>query len=511
MHKAMSIASVLLLAAVLAWPQHGRQGPSGSHGQPGPQDGSQFGAAASIYDSATACWSFNNTSDLGNDDCATYDLTLVNTPVGTGGANGYAAQFAQASGQAANGADVLSIADGDVQAFAAWVKVDTLTNLAILSKDEGGDSVEEYDFYLSVTTGYPNFRIWGDSTNTTATHATNAGDGGRHLVMGWYDSSDRKTYVTVDAETPTASTALPTGVLDAGTALFKVADSRYLPLFDGNVGPVMAWDGIPDAATRTSLYNSGKGKTCADLAGAELTNLVSCWEMDEDGGPYADSIGSNNLTGVNTPTRAAGLVERSDSGMGFDAGTTAYFQASTIVGTGDFTVCTWSAEPLSNTHYIAQESAGATHEFIFYGHSTTGGRYYIEVYDSSSGSSAVVQDSLGLTAEWRLICGGYTESTKKSWISVNAADKTVSSTALSNGKRNTGTNFFVSNGAAISSGDNTAVWLKELTDADIDALYDSGAGDFYAFNYFDNLEGILFGGVRYAWYDAPPRRIYVVR
>ncbi|KKL11866.1 hypothetical protein LCGC14_2541500, partial [marine sediment metagenome] len=73
-------------------------------------------------------------------------------------------------------------------------------------------------------------------------------------------------------------------------------------------------DALTDAVT-TSLYNSTKGKLCADMSGAELTNRVGCWDMTEDGGPYVDSQGSNDLTGINTPTRDAGLVERSDSGM----------------------------------------------------------------------------------------------------------------------------------------------------------------------------------------------------
>ncbi|GAG00188.1 unnamed protein product, partial [marine sediment metagenome] len=63
--KALSIAGVILFVGVFAWPQHGTT-PGSVHGQPGLTPVEEAEAVvASIYDDATAIWTFNEINGLG--------------------------------------------------------------------------------------------------------------------------------------------------------------------------------------------------------------------------------------------------------------------------------------------------------------------------------------------------------------------------------------------------------------------------------------------------------------
>jgi hypothetical protein len=65
---------------------------------------------------------------------------------------------------------------------------------------------------------------------------------------------------------------------------------------------VGVWGGVLTEQQHSDLFNSGNGKSYADLTTAEKVGLVSYWNLDEVSGNRADSHGSNTLTDNNTVT-----------------------------------------------------------------------------------------------------------------------------------------------------------------------------------------------------------------
>jgi hypothetical protein len=215
-------------------------------------------------------------------------LTVVNVPVGTGGANGYAADFAVASTSCATITDsadwTWGTADGGV---CFWMDSSSVVASKYLLAQ-----TQVATHFLTTAGKVPRFTVIGETSGTSsADHTSALVDGTRYLICGSYDHSEAKASIYVNGTTTVSGSTIVGGTKDVAQNL--TLGARTSTCGDGqnlSMGPVMWYKGsIPPAA---SLYNSGKGKTCADLAGAELTNLVSCWEMDEDGGPYDDSVGT---------------------------------------------------------------------------------------------------------------------------------------------------------------------------------------------------------------------------
>jgi len=503
--KLAVVTLVLISALALAGVDGPNERSLGKSRLVGPNYWDSFTAeVASIYATATACWSFNDPTDLGNDDCTnTYDLTLVNTPTATGGALGYAMATLAASSQYAWVVDSAATSlDGD-KTFSAWFVRDTAgANMALFSQRTSGNGAYQCSVDVANNVGCYITDSNDASFSEPAVGAVTVGQ--RYLVHFWYDTSDKKAYIQVNDGAPSAGAALPNGPISSSQDfnVGRLAGSIY---GDGVRGPIMIHSEVLSSADKTSLYNSGKGKTCADLSGAELTNLVSCWDMDEDGGPYADSIGSNNLTAVNTPTRAAGLVERSDSGMGVatvGASSQKLTNANALLGNSDFTVALWvnitaGASAEQNLFYGGSPGAARTDIYEYVGSGITG---YV-------GGQFVTVGAASAVSEWTLVILGWDSSDTKGFVSINGAAKSkTANVSAATWSDTTGFAARNTSGYLTAALDNAVIWQKALTADEITAFYASGAGDFYA-AYWD---AIFSDGLRFAWSTEPEtRRIYV--
>lgn len=90
-----------------------------------------------------------------------------------------------------------------------------------------------------------------------------------------------------------------------GTAPFQMGCVNATPalFYNGNLDNVGVWNRVLSASERTSIYNTGAGKSYSELTTAEKSGLVSYWNLDETSGTRADSHSSgNDLTDVNTVT-----------------------------------------------------------------------------------------------------------------------------------------------------------------------------------------------------------------
>jgi hypothetical protein len=276
------------------------------------------------------------------------------------------------------------------------------------------------------------------------------------------------------------------------------------------VGPVIHYEGgIPDATIRASLYNSGKGKTCANMSTADKTNAVACWEMDEDGGPYVDSIGSNDLTAVNTPTRVAGLVERSDSGMSVrlnDADGSYLFHDTwdgirTNSATG-ITVSYWINQYNSDdTNITLQQTWHTPTQQINSSAYAADGIAFL--YKGANEVSSFVYSGNGSTTEnaWNLATMWWDPSDGKACVQIDAETPVCSasvSTAISGSTRNL--DFRIAAGSLDAILDDYSIWYRVLTADERTTLWNSGAGTFYAAYWDAFFEG---DPIRFAWSQRP--------
>ena len=421
-------------------------------------------------------------------------LTEVNTPTATGGALGYAFHGDGVSDQHGTVNDAsLSVTDSDNYGACFWFRATDSDALFASDKPSGG--FRQFLFYTA--SGNLRYFVGSAADGAEVVYTINT----RAFACGWHDGTSQRLQVnngSVDTHTRITNHGSYDGTY-VGTRNDLVFD------LDGEVGPMMFWKGgFPDAAARTSLYNSGKGKLCADLITAEKVDLVSCWDMTENGGPYVDSIGSNDLTGINTPTRVAGLVERSDSGMSVrlndtDGSHLISTDTSLARGDQDFTVSLWvNPYGVTGTLNLAI-GQDATPDFDFIIQHVDSFLRCRKENDAGVLEAAAVANAYTLGV-WRMATLRYTASSNLLECGVDD-DAFTGTTLASDGMAMVGAHQFTvgyTSSEPNAAIDNLGFWPVALTDAQRTTLYNSGAGTFYA-AFLD----FIFNGPRFAWSQPP--------
>jgi hypothetical protein len=466
------------------------------------------GAAASVLGLADSHWTFDDVADQGADSNGSNDLTLLNTPTPTGGALGTSMELVQASAQYATVADdpTLDSGTGDF-GFCAWVRPDDVVTTGVAGKWTGGS--REYrghllnQFYFTVRNAANTAQV-----NAIATDAGALLAGNRYFVCGYHDDSADLLWASTNN---VANSAAFADTPRESTNAFEVGGILGADEFDGDMGPVFWYKGgLPPVS---DLYAAGAGMDCEAAAAAGFdTNGVSCWNMDENGGPYVDSWGSNDLSGVNTPTQGSGLISRGDSGLAVEMvdGNNSYMNGNyaLFASEQDYSQCEWQHESADSTTIVFGASLGNLSTAYTWNVAINSGvnAFQAIAYDSVSGTSNGQVTSFGTTDQWRLLCWGYQASSKKAWASVDGSAKAFG-VALSNGLRLDSDYIWFARSASAGDtdfvGDQLTLWAgKELTAGEISDLWASGAGLWAA------VWDTIFNGPRFAW-SAPPelRRI----
>ena len=443
--------------------------------------------------------------------CSSCDLTAVNAPDTSSGAGTYALNLDGSSQYLSISSNSTLQVSGEF-GVCAWLRpisVGAGTG-PVVNKDSSAAN-REYSLYRS--TAAVGFLV-GDGTTgapqsiTTGTMTVNT----RNFACGWWQSSDSKVRVSLN----NGAAATSAGTITPGTA----SNSLYIG-YDGTnyqggvIGPVYFWKGAyPSSSQITSVYNSGSGKRCADLSSTDKTNMTSCWELSEASGSRADSIGTNTLSATNSPVATAGLVANS-LGLG------GYFVASSSQGLtvadnadlsnagGNFTIIAWVNRVGAGGVYAAiatkDDVGGGNREWQFdLNNSNT---LYFEVAGSGAFSGATV-----LTANTWYFTGGRYD------VSGSPRQELILNTGITSG----GSSGVVPDLAAPfrvglrgdgnlpwnGSIDSVGFWKRKLTNSELTALYNSGAGVEYPWSAIVDL---FEPSVR--WADIPvywkQRIIYV--
>ena len=220
---------------------------------------------------------------------------------------------------------------------------------------------------------------------------------------------------------------------------------------------------------------------------AVIDNLIGDWELDEANGNALDSHGSNPLTDTNTVgTNGSGWRD-------FEADNSEYFShgdnADLSTGHIDFSVETWvQMESKTIDRCIVQKWDGTGTEWIIwydqFGNFGTADRFGFLIHNGLSVIAAQANNlgSPSLSTPYQIIAR--VNATTKT-ISITVNDGTPNTNTYSANVDDTGAGFYIgSNGGTANYWDGliqrTRFWKKELTDAEVTWLYNSGSGRSYA-------------------------------
>lgn len=259
---------------------------------------------SSLLNGLVSYWPLDETSGVRYDAVGGNDLTDNNT-VGAvlRGPEGTVASFVAANSESLSVADNPTLAFGEAGegcTLAVWTRLTGASSGygQILGRGwSGGRPIEVATETGATTPLY--FRIEaGGSVQTSTAYPQ---DSGWHLVLLWFDPSDKKARLSIDNGTPVVSTAAANAALDPTTAPFEIGGGTGgVGSITGNLGEAAIWNRVLTSDERTALFNSGNGLRYADLPAGLLTGLVSWWDLDEVSGVRYDSHGSNDLTDNNT-------------------------------------------------------------------------------------------------------------------------------------------------------------------------------------------------------------------
>jgi hypothetical protein len=225
---------------------------------------------------------------------------------------------------------------------------------------------------------------------------------------------------------------------------------------------------------------------------ALTTNLISYWPLNEASGTRSDVHGTNHLTAgsgnESDPTSAAGLVYANAAVFDENSYSSLFIADNADLSTGDisFTLSAWVkfTNDVPYNYVVACKAASdfsldeykiwknSANDFVF--QVCTEGGSYAQADDTPPGGFAV--------DTWYLITGGHDATSDEVWIRINAETRVT--TAHSGGVRDGVQDFRIggkyltfSLGATVGP---VAFWKQSLSDADIAAWYNSGAGRTYA-------------------------------
>lgn len=458
--------------------------------QPGPGVPGFFPTDPPVAD-ATAVWTFNDPRGLGleGDDSWVGDAMSL---------NGVASQYAWAVTPTA-------MAQAQSHSITMWLKPSTVsgdgTFLSVADNPTSGTPLRFFYRNGSALAAYLCGSSCGYQSVSSGFFAANT----RVMITITYDGTDFNVYKDGNATPVKTWTALPETLSERDA--FVYFGEGFPGEWAGEIDVPLVHSEVISTATIASLYNSYKGKTCSGLSAGELTNATNCWEMDEDGGPYADSIGSSTLTGNNTPTETTGLILTGTGNLSYmltatgsptatGGGDTYAADFETTSNDGAFhadsasfdsieaMACFTDVESVANFYLLmGRDAATATNRQAEI--TTTGGSdLNVRFWDSSNNEYLAGANVPTLASGGRAFIAGWIDAGDcKTNMSFN--DGAITAVSGAPGacpytKRNSGSNYHVSGMTTYGAWDGVTgpcfTWSADPGDAVRTSIYNSGKG-----------------------------------
>lgn len=215
-------------------------------------------------------------------------------------------------------------------------------------------------------------------------------------------------------------------------------------------------------------------------ADAALTdNLEAYWKFDESSGTAADSTANaRDLTNNNTIPYVAGKINNASD---LESGSSQYFSRTNNFDFTAGTICTWTnIESLANSRAIASTGNGSGTTGFYFDHRLTGSTLR---FGFGAGSNEVSSASAVSTGSYLFLCATWSTSNKKLYVAgSNVATNSTSETlGAAGGSIHIGKLVYVSGDYYDGTLDEMGIWSRQLSDAEITSLYNSGTGLSYPF------------------------------
>jgi hypothetical protein len=446
-------------------------------------------AGSTLLNSLVSYWPLNEQSGTRVDAVGDNDLTDNNTVgVTLSGPSGLVTSFVKTDNdQLVNTSAALKgIGSSNAGAtLAGWVKISSAmaAGYPLLFGSQDGNGCGIGVFLEAANPGrlYARF-VASDLGTTDQISAGDYRDNRWHFIVVWFDPADKKGRISIDNGVELLTTlALGTTALKVMTS-FKVGGWDTFGTLDGNIARLGAWERPLTAEERTSLFNSGAGKSWADLTAGEQVGLVSYFNMDEVSGTRYDSHGANQLLesgtidseeniGATMAGNAARFVAANNEFLSVASNATLNFSETT-----GFTFALWLQVPAGG-FFAGKDDAGANRQWLW-----TGTAFYL-FDDGGSFVSVSTTEAAGDLGVWRLFCIWYDPADQKLHLSkdngvVQNSAGTIATLRETNVVTEWGKALGTCNGGAM---DELAIWSRVLTADERTELYNDGEGTFYPF------------------------------
>jgi hypothetical protein len=254
------------------------------------------------------------------------DLTAVNSP-GVGGGAGSYALLTEAAGPkyvVNTSAEPLKVDFTSPFTVAYWYSPPSVAaGTKFIATGKTG-AVGGWDFYRDAAQVYGRAHTGGGTPKCSISAVTGMVAGGRYMLTMRYNpavgGAGGTLYVSSNggAETGSVCSAKPDKA--TGIAFGTTTDGLTIP-GDNIVSTGMLFPQGLSADQITTLYNSGKGMSCAAVASSGLPTPTACWDMGEESGTravdsrsacYADQVLAKSIGGAayNAGASSAQTVSR---------------------------------------------------------------------------------------------------------------------------------------------------------------------------------------------------------
>ena len=227
-------------------------------------------------------------------------------------------QFTASNSQQFKGASNTDLT-GDVNFTGiAWVYLDNTTNTKVITSKAANISNQRAWNILQVSsTDRAQFRAWNSSDVSTAvgnTANTALGTAAWAFVVFGHDADNNEIFIQVNNGTEETAAFTAGGMNSITRDLMIGARDSSLAnpelFWDGRIGPVVFFDKVLSASERTALYNSGGGRTLAEIPAALAGNIVEYYALSGSTGAEVGQVNSTSLAAsASRPTIVAGGVE----------------------------------------------------------------------------------------------------------------------------------------------------------------------------------------------------------
>jgi hypothetical protein len=229
-------------------------------------------------------WALNETSGNRADSHGSETLTDNNTVLYAAGKKGNAADFERDNSESLSKADDAALSLVGSWTIAGWINIETAPTLrAGLVHKFGNVSISNgYGIYIEVVSSslYVHAHVGGNSTALNVAHTASALSASTwYFVYGKWDDGADTLYAGVNADTATSGSGGVTTLADNASILALGANLTGGQYFDGLMDEVCLYSRALSADEIAWLYNSGSGRTYAELTATAVPVFDAHYRM----------------------------------------------------------------------------------------------------------------------------------------------------------------------------------------------------------------------------------------